>query len=469
MSHKKQIVVIGGGITGLTAAYYLQKEIDTNQLPYEVKLIEASDRLGGKIKSLKRDGFTIERGPDSFLIRKKSAAELAKDVGLEDKLIKNGTGQSYILVNDHLHKMPSGSFMGVPTQVKPFLSSSLFSWRGKIRAGLDFVLPKGKEQSDQSLGLFFRRRLGDEIVENVIEPLLSGIYAGDIDDLSLMSTFPNFYELEQEHQSLVKGLQKTTPKPQKPQPNAKKPSMFYSLENGLESLIHAIESKLPEGTVLKSTQVDEVNLHDSQYALVLKNQKTIQADAVVMATPYFATAKMLGSYPFVEPLNQMKATSVANVALAFDASAIEKDIDGTGFVVSRNSSYRITACTWVHKKWPNSTPKGKVLLRCFVGKPDDQEVVDLLDEEIIDIALKDLKRIMNITAEPNFSVVTRWKQAMPQYSVGHKLRLESVREGIKRELPGLFLAGSSYDGIGIPDCIDQGKVAVEQVLAFLKE
>ncbi|QDP39741.1 protoporphyrinogen oxidase [Radiobacillus deserti] len=467
MSDNKQIVVIGGGITGLTAAYYLQEEIQKKQLPYEVKLIEASGRLGGKIMSYQKDGFTIERGPDSFLIRKKSAAELVKDVGLEDELIKNGTGQSYILVNDQLHKMPSGSFMGVPTQVKPFLQSSLFSWKGKLRAGFDFVLPKGKAQPDQSLGLFFRRRLGDEIVENLIEPLLSGIYAGDIDDLSLMSTFPNFYDLEQEHQSLVKGLQKTVPKPPKSNRKQKKPSMFYSLKNGLESLVHAVEAKLEDGTVWKETEVTEIKRRDSKYDILLGNQETMEADAVVMATPYFATAHMLRDYPFVEPLHQMKATSVANVALAFDASAIQKDIDGTGFVVSRNSSYRITACTWVHKKWPTSTPKGKVLLRCFVGKPDDQQVIDLSDKEIVEIALQDIKKIMNITGEPDFSVVTRWKQAMPQYSVGHKLRISSVREGMKQELPGLFLAGSSYEGIGIPDCIDQGKAAVEQVLTFL--
>src|SRR5690625_3028913 len=203
MAKSKNIVIVGGGITGLSAAYYLQKEIKEKNLPFTVQLIEASDRLGGKIKTKNKNGFIIEQGPDSFLARKEPAVRLAKDLGLEEDLIRNGTGQSYILVRNKLHKMPSGAFMGIPTQAKPFLFSGIFSMKGKLRAGGDYILPKGKAVSDQSLGGFFRRRFGDELVENLIEPLLSGIYAGDIDDMSLMATFPNFYNLEQKHKSLI--------------------------------------------------------------------------------------------------------------------------------------------------------------------------------------------------------------------------------------------------------------------------
>ncbi len=181
----KKIVIIGGGIAGLTAAFYLKKQIKEENLPYEVNVIEASNRLGGKIKTERRDGFTMERGPDSFLIRKQSAERLVREVGLGgDKLVTNGTGKSYILIGNELHSMPQGSFMGIPTQVKPFLLSDLFSIAGKLRAGMDFIRPKGMPQDDQSLGKFFRKRFGDELVENLIEPLLSGIYAGDIDDLA---------------------------------------------------------------------------------------------------------------------------------------------------------------------------------------------------------------------------------------------------------------------------------------------
>ncbi len=362
----KKITIIGGGISGLTAAYYLDRKIKEDGLDYQLHLLEASNSLGGKIDTERREGFTIERGPDSFLIRKKSAERLAQHVGIGDKLVKNGTGKSYILVGDELHHMPQGSFMGIPTQVGPFMRSSLFSFSGKLRAGMDFVKPKGEPAEDQSLGKFFRRRLGDEVVENLIEPLLSGIYAGDMDDLSLMATFPNFYQLEQEYGSLIKGLQKTMPVA-KPSPG-KKRSMFYSIEGGLQTLVEALEDALGD-VVSKQKAVEVVTKKDNGYQLKLQNGTELYSDTVLIATPYHAMKQILKSYDFVSELDDMKATSVANVALAFDQSAIKEDIDGTGFVVSRNSNYRITACTWTHKKWPaTAAPAGKALLRCYVGR-----------------------------------------------------------------------------------------------------
>ncbi|MFG6149513.1 protoporphyrinogen oxidase [Halobacillus sp. B23F22_1] len=463
MEHKK-VVIAGGGISGLTAAYYLQKEIREKQLPIDVQLYEASNHLGGKIDTIKCDGFTIERGPDSFLERKKSATRLAREVGLEDKLVPNGTGQAYILVKDKLHKMPSGSFMGIPTRIRPFLFSSLFTPAGKARAALDLIKSKQPAEGDQSLGLFFRRRLGNQVVDNLIEPLLSGIYAGDIDDLSLQATFPHFYQLEQEHGSLIKGLRKTVPKPPKNKP---KPSMFRTFEDGLHSLVDAIEGQLKPESVHKNTGIDHIEKKAEGYHVLLSNGSVEKADAVIAAVPYFAVQRMLSQYDFMDTLKELKATSVANVAMTFDASAIKKDIDGTGFVVSRNSRFRITACTWTHKKWPHSTPEGKVMLRCYVGKPNDQEVVDLPDEEITEIALRDLNQIMKISEQPEFSIVTRWYDSMPQYSVGHKERIQQVTEQLNKQLPGVYLAGASYEGIGLPDCIDQGEAAVEQVLQHL--
>ncbi|MFZ3578672.1 protoporphyrinogen oxidase [Virgibacillus sp. DJP39] len=466
MDNVKEIVIVGGGITGLSAAYYLQKEIKEKHLPYKVKLVEASNRLGGKIQTVQKDGFTIERGPDSFLSRKTPAVKLAEEVGLTDKLVRNGTGQSYILVNNKLHKMPSGSYMGIPTTARPFLFSKLFSLKGKLRAGFDYALPKSKDVPDQSLGAFFRHRFGNELVENLIEPLLSGIYAGDIDDMSLMATFPNFYQVEQEHRSLIKGLQKTLPKPSGSK--KKKPGMFYSFQGGLESLVKQIEQKLEADTVTFNAAVDHIEKKDHGYHLLLSNGQVYKADAVIMATPHHTLSKVFSQFDFFHEFDNVPATSVANVAMAFDQSAIKKDIDGTGFVVSRNSDFRITACTWTHKKWPNSTPEGSVLIRCYVGRPSDQEVVDLSDEEIKGIVLKDLNKTMNITQEPKFSVISRWKNAMPQYTVGHKERIANVRNHMDESLPGVYLAGSSFEGVGIPDCIEQGEKAVANVLNFLR-
>lgn len=463
----KKIVIIGGGIAGLTAAFYLKKQIKEENLPYEVNVIEASNRLGGKIKTERRDGFTMERGPDSFLIRKQSAERLVREVGLGDKLVTNGTGKSYILIGNELHSMPQGSFMGIPTQVKPFLLSDLFSIAGKLRAGMDFIRPKGMPQDDQSLGKFFRKRFGDELVENLIEPLLSGIYAGDIDDLSLMATFPNFYELEQKYGSIVRGLQKSMPKTKN---TGKKRSMFYSLEGGLQTLVEALEQALGDEMIYKNTKVKSLEKINSNYQLSLSDGSIVNADAVMVATPFASMKQMLGSYDFIQKLGEMKATSVANVVLAFDQSAIKEDIDGTGFVVSRNSSNRITACTWTHKKWPETTvPEGKALLRCYVGRPGDEEVIHLSDDGLEELVLADLNKIMRIDGKPLFSVVTRWENAMPQYRVGHKQLVEKLEGDLMEHLPGVYVAGSPYKGIGIPDCIDQGEETVKKMLEFLAE
>lgn len=465
---KKKVLIVGGGITGLSTAYYLQKQAREDELPIQVKLVEASNRLGGVISTEKRDGFVVEKGPDSIIARKKSALRLIEEVGLQDKIISNTAGKSYIFARGKLHTMPEGSFMGIPTKVTPFALSGLFSPIGKLRAAGDFILPKGEPKSDQSLGAFFRRRLGNEVVDHLIEPLLSGIYAGDIDELSLMALFPNFYEMEQEHRSLVLGLNRTMPKPAKPakQPPSKK-GMFISLSTGLESLVLEVEKRLDEGTVVKGLAVEKVTKADHGYEVVLADGSVERADSVVIATEHFHAQRMLSDYAFMDVFKDMPSNSVANVAMAFPKSAIEKDIDGTGFLVSRNSDFRITACTWTHKKWPGSTPEDMALLRCYVGKPDDQEIVDMSDEEIIQLALRDLNKTMNITEKPLFHIVTRWKKAMPQYNVGHLERMARVKASLSTELPGVYLAGGSFDGVGIPGCIDQAENAVKKVINHL--
>lgn len=465
---KKKVAIIGGGAAGLTAAFYLQKKIREENLPIELKLIEASHHLGGKMQTVVRDGFTIERGPDSFLARKTSITRLAKEVGMDNQLVHNSTGKSYVLVDEKLYSMPGGSIMGIPTEIGPFITTGLFSLGGKLRAAADFLLPRSEKGKDQALGKFFRRRLGDEVVENLIEPLLSGIYAGDIDQLSLMSTFPQFYEVEQKYRSLIIGMKKAAPpKPKTPVNNEKKQGVFLTFKSGLQSFAEAIEAKLDPSMILKGHRVIKISKVENEYEIYLNNGESILVDCVVAATPHKATQVMFSDYSFFDPFKIVPSTSVATVALAFPIEAIKKDIDGTGFVVSRNSDYTITACTWTHKKWEHSTPQGKALLRCYVGRAGDETIVELSDDQIIKIVLEDLNKTMDITMDPEFSVVSRWKNAMPQYTVGHKQRIQTIKEHVKNELPGVFLAGASYEGIGVPDCIDQGEMAVQDVLKYL--
>ncbi|HHY74462.1 MAG TPA: protoporphyrinogen oxidase [Bacillus bacterium] len=469
---KKKVVVIGGGIAGITAAYYLQKETSEKNLPIETVLIEASERLGGKVQTYTENGYVIEKGPDSFLARKKSASKLAEEAGLKDQLVSNGTGKSYILVKDKLHSMPGGAIMGIPTKIAPFAKSGMFSPLGKLRAGGDFILPPSKVKGDQSLGGFFRRRFGNEVVDHLIEPLLSGIYAGDIDQMSLMATFPQFYEVEQKHRSLILGMKKATPQPKpassKAQTGKKSGGMFLSLKSGLESLVQALEAKLNPELVMKGVSVEEVSRKENQYVLKLSTGEEMVADSIVVCIPHKQTAHIFSNYSFFAPFNSIPSTSVANVAMAFPESAVKNDIDGTGFIISRDSGYSMTAVTWTHKKWPHSAPKGKALLRCYVGRPGDEEIVSRSDEEIIQIVLKELNKTMNITSKPELAVITRWPDSMPQYTVGHKQRMNEITEKMRKDLPGVFLAGASYVGLGVPDCIDQGEEAVKLVLEYLK-
>lgn len=462
----KQILIVGGGITGLASAFFIQEEIKAKNLPYQLKLVEAKERVGGKIETVHRDGFTIERGPDSFLSRKKPALDLVEKLGLTDQLVRNSTGQAHILVGKKLHKIPPGSFMGIPTEVQPFLFSGLFSVKGKLRAGLDFIKPKGKAVEDQSLGLFFRRRFGDELVENLIEPLLSGIYSGDVDEMSLMATFPNFYQLEQKHGSLIKGLNKTMPK--QPKTKQKKPGIFYALTGGFESLVDELEKQLDD-VISLNTAVDHVEKKENGYHVLLSDGTVYKADAMIVTSPHTSIRRMFSKHEALKTVDEIPTTSVANVALAFDQKAIKKELDGTGFVVSRNSDFRITACTWTHRKWPHTTPDGKVLLRSYVGGPHDPNAAFLSDDEIVDVVLKDLRKVMKIKGEPNFKVISRFKNKMPQYAVGHLERVKKIRDYAAVNLPGVFIAGASFEGVGVPDCIEQGEKAGTQLLQFISE
>lgn len=462
----KRIVIIGGGITGLAAAFYVNRAIKEQHSAVEMTLIESNSRLGGKIKTDYMDDFVIEQGPDSFLARKKSAAQLVKDVGLEDQLVRNRTGQSYVLNDGRLYEIPKGTAMGIPISLEA-LSTDLFSPLAKFRSAFDLVLPRSEQAGDQSVGNFFKRRLGKETVERLIEPLLSGIYAGELDKLSLMATFPQFYTMEQKRRSLMMGMRKSRAKQQQ-SAGEKSQGQFLTLTNGLQSLVNAIEARLPKGSIRKNCTVNGIEKNEQGYTVNLDSGETINADAVISTAPHKASQSFLPDFPFLRPIGGAEPTTVATIAMAFPAENVKLDRDGTGFVVSRTAGFTITACTWTHKKWPHTTPEGKVLLRCYVGKPGDRDIVDQSDEAITEIVLQDLKKVTDIDGEPEFVQVSRWHEAMPQYVVGHLQWLENLRQQSELELPGLYFAGASYKGVGLPDCIDQGKEAAQNALQFVE-
>ncbi|TWI56237.1 protoporphyrinogen oxidase [Halalkalibacter nanhaiisediminis] len=462
-NQNKRVAIIGGGITGLAAAHKLELA-KAEGISIEYDLFEKSDRLGGKIQTEYVNGFVIERGPDSYLARKQSMSRLAKAVGMEEELLANDTGQAYILKDDRLHPIPAGAVMGVPTEIQPFLTTKLFSPIGKLRAAGDFFISRtSSRDEDISLGHFFRHRLGDEVVDHLIEPLLSGIYAGDLNKLSLKATFPQFQQMEAKHGSLIKGMKAS--RAQQPKPIAEKPKgMFLTFRNGLQSFVQAIENHLDADSIHKEADITSIQKEDDQYRLQFANGESLLFDEVIITTPPHVTARLLSSYSYFHYLKEMEVTTVATVALGFKKEAVHNPYEGTGFVVSRKSKHTITACTWTHKKWRHSTPEGHALLRSYVGRAGDSAIVERSDEEIVEAVLHDLKQIMDINGDPEFYRVTRWKKAMPQYNVGHTYKMAKIKEDVMRNLPGLHLCGAGFEGVGLPDCIDQGEAAVSRIL-----
>lgn len=466
LTNPTHITIVGGGLTGLSAAFYLQREIEERNLPITITLLEASDRVGGKIRTNHSQGYTIEGGPDSWLERKGYATQLAIDLGLEKDLVNNAIGQSYILRQDHLYPIPPGSVMGIPTKWQAVLDSDLVSEKGKKRAGAELFRSVRVSESDQSVGQFFQKRFGRQWVEQVMEPLLSGVYGNDIEQLSLRSTFPQYESLLEKYGSLITAMRQTRTKSVG---TASSKGMFQTLRSGIESLVHRLEEVLPTGLIEKNAALESIVQMSGRYRLFLQDGRTFDTDQILFTTSHPVTQKVLEQYIELPSLQNATPSSVATVALGFDAKNVQIGLEGTGFVIPRKEGYRITACTWVHKKWPHTTPEGKVLLRCFVGRAGDDLLAKRSEEEIIQIAMEELARVdsLEIHGEPEIAVVDKLLNSRPPYEVGHKEWLQDTRNRLSKVLPDIYLAGSFYEGIGLPDCIQQAKKAVTDMIESL--
>jgi oxygen-dependent protoporphyrinogen oxidase len=470
-----QVAIVGGGIAGLATAYYLQEKARQNGLPLSYSLIESAPSFGGKIVTDVHHDFVVEGGPDSFITQKPAALRLCRELGLEDRLM--GTNDSrrkvYVLDGGRLRSLPDGVMLIVPTRFTPFALSPLISLPGKLRMGLDLLIPPRRENGDESLANFIRRRLGQEALDKIAEPLMAGIHVADPERLSLQATFPRFIQLEQKHGSLIKGMlvQKAHRARQAGNGTGPKTSLFMTLRGGLRELVEALVARL-EGDLQIGSRVVGLSpaSKGARYQLHLDDDRTLLADTVVLATPSYAAADL------VEPVHPALATelrairyvSTATISLGFRRAEFEHPLDGFGFVVSAREKSRLMACTWTSTKFNQRAPDQHVLLRAFVGGPRNPHLVDLPDEALIQLVREELRQVMGVNAPPVIARVYRWPNANPQYDVGHLERVDQI-EATAADLPGLYFTGSAYRGVGIPDCIQQGQHTAETVIDDVSE
>lgn len=462
-----QVVIIGGGISGLATAYFLQEQARTCNTPIDITLIERSAAFGGKIVSERNAGFVIEAGPDSFITQKPAAVELCNALGLGDQLVgtNDAMRNTFIWSRGRLRKLPDGVMLLVPTKLGPFLRSSLISWPGKLRMALDVVIPPRQDDGDASLAQFVRRRLGAEALDKLAEPLIAGIYVGDAERLSLKSTFPRFLELERAHGSLIRGMHSQRRRVA-PSNGAAPLPLFMTLRGGLGVLVDALVARLQHaGAHLLQGRVQKVVREQDGYTLRMEDGVGLRADTIIFATPAHGSAQLVeGIDPeLATALRQIPYVSSATVSLGFRRAELGHALDGFGFVVPRSERRKLRACTWSSSKFPHRAAAGYALVRGFVGGPHAENLLDQDDDALIELVRGELRVMMGITAAPVLARVFRWPRANPQYEVGHHERVTTIERLVARH-PGMHMVGSAYHGVGIPDCIQGGARVAAKVL-----
>jgi protoporphyrinogen/coproporphyrinogen III oxidase len=474
----KRVVIIGGGIAGLAAAYALQGRARAAQVPLTCTLLEARERLGGVILTERVDGFVIEAGPDSLLTQKPWGLELCQQLGIGDHLIGTNDQQRkiYILWQGHLHPLPEGLGLIVPTCLGPLLRSRLLTWPGKLRMACEYFLPPRPSEADESLAAFVRRRLGREALEKIAAPLLAGIYAGSVEQLSLLATFPRLRELEAQHGGLMRGMlaQRRAMARAVPGPGRRAPTMFMAPRAGMAEIVAAISSRLDQVTIRQGIVVQRVVPRGAgvagvpSYEVQCDRSPALQAEAVVLAMPAHATARVVeGFHPkLAQALRAIPYVSTATISLAYRRADVPHPLDGFGFLVGRREGRRLMAATWTSTKFAQRAPAEHVLIRSFVGGAGHEHLVELEDAALLQLVREELGDILGIRQAPLLARVFRWERANPQYRVGHLEHVEAM-EKMLASFPGLFLTGSAYRGVGVPDCIYQGGQAAERVLAAL--
>jgi len=464
---ERHIVIVGGGISGLSAAYHLTKQAKRESISLRVTLVERENYWGGKIKTVREDGFVVEGGPDTFVTVKPWALELCRELGLWEQLLPTNpqARRVFILWRGKLHLLPHG-FLTFSPDLKGLFETDLLSWHGKLRVALGILLPKPQWDEDASVSAFLGYYLGTEMTERVIAPLMAGVYGGDIRQLSARMTLPTLWQIAKLHRnlawaSLVRSLRR---KLQRQSTNSQTRSYFMTLKNGLGELVETILANLSEVSLVQGREAFQLRRDGESERLIvtLDDGSQLAADAVILATPAWSAANLLKPLDanLTDELFSIPHTHAITVSLSFDRSQVSHPLNGSGFLVAPEDQKKslLLACTWTSSKFPPRAPQGKVLLRAFVNK-----WVEMDDGELVNAIVEALRPLLGIKGEPERSWVFRWESAMPQYTVGHAKKVARINERLRR-LGKVFLAGNYLTGIGIPDCIRVGKEAAEKAI-----
>ena len=457
-----RIAIVGGGITGLSAAYELEQRRSAGA-DLEYVLYESSSRLGGVLRTELVDGCVVEAGPDSFITEKPWAADLCRELGIGDQLIGSNDAdrKTYILVRG-LIEMPDGLMFMVPTKILPTGFSPLFSWKTKLRMMRELFHPPRAVGRDESVAAFVERHYGSEMVDRLADPLLSGVYGGEAASLSVRAVLPRFAEMERTHGSLGRAMLAARRKMRVGSRHAPQP-LFTSLKNGMQHLAEAVAARLRPSALLTDAEVQAIQPEAGGW-VVSAGLKSDHFDAVIIALPAAAAAHVLriASPELAAELAAIEYTSSITVGLGYDRNVRQALPPGFGFLVPRSEGKRLLAATFVHNKFPHRAPEDRALLRCFFAGANAENVWSLNDDQIVSIVCDELQEIIGLRAQPLFARVYKWKSAMAQYGVGHLERLERI-ERLRGQLPSLALAGNAYRGIGVPDCVRSGREAAKQV------
>ena len=458
MQSRPQVVIVGGGISGLATAHYIHSHLGDK---VQLTLVEGGSQLGGKVANQEFSGHLVDTGPDAVLVRAPAMAALLQDLGLGEQIVAPAALGAHVWSRGKLRRLPSGTLFGIPDRLLPLLRSGLMSPAGLARAALDLVLPRRHTSApDPSIADLVSPRLGSQVFDRLVEPLLGGVHAGRAAELSARSTVPDIVALARKNRSLYLGLRKM----RRHAPPATGAPVLVTLTGGLGRLVEALVARLAGDDLRLGSAARVIARVGTGYRVDLAGGQSISADAVVLATPAFVTARLLADLmpDAATVLAEIPYVDVATIWLAYPRSAVGRPLDGTGFLVPPEEGKFLVGCTWSSAKWPHLADDNLVLIRCMVGRRGDRRWLDMDDETMVNRVHDELVEAMGLTAGPNHQSIQRWPQAMPQYLMGHQDRLDALDAAI-HHLPGLYLTGAAYRGVGLASCVADAKRTAQDV------